>query len=228
MPKFEIMEFDDEDAIRAFVKDRSERRDISKGQRAVGHALLYPTAQQGGSRKKGSSQETLLGFSNMRLSQARAVLAFSRELAIKVRDGSVKLDQALATVMEARKALDTDEGKLARLDKEAPDLADLVAEDRMKLDEAIAALDARQRQAEAEEKNKREVEMRLSEALYRGALAWAVPEFVDEIEARLAADPDYRKEFLERLRFDPATIGDIKKGADFFFNVLPSKMDETK
>jgi len=29
-------------------------------------------------------------------------LAFSRELALKVRDGSVKLDQALATVEEAR------------------------------------------------------------------------------------------------------------------------------
>jgi hypothetical protein len=59
----------------AFVKSRGERwDDLSKGQRAMGHALLFPEAEHGGSRKKGASKETLLGFSNMPLSQARAVL----------------------------------------------------------------------------------------------------------------------------------------------------------
>jgi hypothetical protein len=61
--------------IRRFIRDRSERRDISKGQRAMGHALLFPEAQRGGSRKK--SSETKLGFSKVRLSQARTVLAYS-------------------------------------------------------------------------------------------------------------------------------------------------------
>ncbi|UPT99243.1 ParB N-terminal domain-containing protein [Bradyrhizobium barranii subsp. apii] len=222
-PRFEVIEFEDEDAIRAFVKDRSERRDISKGQRAMGHALLFPDAEKGGRGKKKVPETG--GFSRQRLGEARTVLAFSRELALKVRDGSVKLDQALATVAEARKAVETDEGKFARLDKEAPDLAELVTEDRMKLDEAIAALDARQRQAEAEEKNKREVEMRLSEALYRGALAWAVPAFVNEVAERLADNPDYRRDFLERLRLDPSTLADIRKGADHFFDVLTNQKD---
>jgi ParB/Sulfiredoxin domain len=219
VPKFEVIEFEDEAAIRAFVKDRSERRDISKGQRAMGHALLYPEPEKGGRGKKSANSKETLGFSAMRLSQARAVLAYSRELALKVRDDSVKLDQALARVMDARKALDTEEGKLARLDKDAPDLADLVAEDRMKLDEAIAALDERVRIAKNEEANKREVQMRLSEALYRGAMAWASEEFVAEINERLAND-DYRDEFIERLRVDFAKLHDMKDGAGVFFCTL--------
>jgi hypothetical protein len=144
-PKFEVREFEDEDAICAFVKSRSERRDITKGQRAMGHALLYPKAEHGGSRKKGSSSETKLGFSKVRLSEARAVLGYSPELAIKVRDGTESLDGAYATVRAERIKLDIKENKLARLRKDAPDLTELVDEDRMSLDDALAALADRER-----------------------------------------------------------------------------------
>jgi hypothetical protein len=44
-------------------------------------ALLYPEPKHGGARKKGSSSETKLEISKARLSQARAVLAYSHELA---------------------------------------------------------------------------------------------------------------------------------------------------
>lgn len=50
-------------------------------------ALLYPQADHGGARRKGSSSEIKLEISKARLSQARSVLAFSRELALAVRDG---------------------------------------------------------------------------------------------------------------------------------------------
>jgi hypothetical protein len=145
VPKFETREFKSEEAIRAFVKSRSERRDISKGQRAMGHALLYPEGRQGGSRKRGASSETELGFSKVRLSQARTVLAYSRELALKVRDGPETLDAALATVATERQKLDTNENKIARLQKAAPDLAELVIEERMAVDDAIAAVNERER-----------------------------------------------------------------------------------
>lgn len=62
----------------------------------MGHALLFPEAEKGGRGKKKVPETG--GFSRQRLREARQVLAFSRELALKVRDGSVKLDQALATV----------------------------------------------------------------------------------------------------------------------------------
>src|SRR3984893_13099904 len=91
VPTFETREFKDEEAIRAFVKSRSERRDLTKGQRAMGHALLSPDPEKGGRGKKSANSKDTLGFSIMRLSQARTVLAYSRELALKVRDGSESL-----------------------------------------------------------------------------------------------------------------------------------------
>jgi hypothetical protein len=83
------------------------------------------------------------GFSRQRLGQARAVLAYSRELALAVRDGLKTLDEALAEVKAARDAINSDEGMIARLRKEAPDLANLVTEERMKPREAVAALEER-------------------------------------------------------------------------------------
>ena len=59
---------------------RGQRRNILKGQQAIALALLYPEPEHGGARKKGSSSEAKLeGFSKARLSQARAILAHSRE-----------------------------------------------------------------------------------------------------------------------------------------------------
>jgi hypothetical protein len=56
-------------------------------------ALLYPEPNLGGARKRGSGSETKTemkrgGISDARLSQAPAVLAYSRELALAVRDGN--------------------------------------------------------------------------------------------------------------------------------------------
>src|SRR5262245_794153 len=82
-------------ADRSEASDESERLDITKGQRAMAHAWLYPDAKHGGARKKGSTSETKLdGFSAARVSQARKVLAFSRELA-----------EAVAAFQRARSAL---------------------------------------------------------------------------------------------------------------------------
>jgi hypothetical protein len=61
---------------------------------------------------KGKASETD-GFSQTRLKYARTVLAYSRELALKVRDGGMRLDQALATVNEARKAINSSEAMMS-------------------------------------------------------------------------------------------------------------------
>lgn len=47
-PKFDTREFESEESIRAFVKSRSERRDLTKGQRAMGVALLFPDPDKRG------------------------------------------------------------------------------------------------------------------------------------------------------------------------------------
>ena len=67
----------------------------------MGHALNFPEPEKGG---RGKTVRKADSFSKQRLSEARTVLAYSRELALKVRDGSVKLAQALATVEDARSA----------------------------------------------------------------------------------------------------------------------------
>jgi hypothetical protein len=48
--------------------------------------MLYPEPEKGGRGKKAQNSKETLGFSMMRLSQARAVLAYSPELAAAVRD----------------------------------------------------------------------------------------------------------------------------------------------
>jgi hypothetical protein len=73
------MQFDDDEAIKAFVADKSEHRNITKGQKAMRLALLHPEPEKGGRGKTVLKRD---GFSKQRLSDARAVLAFSRELAL--------------------------------------------------------------------------------------------------------------------------------------------------
>jgi ParB-like nuclease domain len=146
-PVYETREFKDDDEIKAFVTSKNERRDISKGQKAMAVAWNYPDPEKGGRGKKGKASETN-GFSQVRLREARAVLAHSRDLAIAVRDGTLALDLALDKVKTARDTLTSTEAMISRLRTEAPDLADLVEEERMKPKEAIGALDTRIEEAE--------------------------------------------------------------------------------
>jgi hypothetical protein len=73
-------------------------RDLSKGERAMGHAMLYPIFEKEkggrGNKKVGETP----GFSAKRLFDARKVFGSDPELAQRVRDGVVSLDKALAEV----------------------------------------------------------------------------------------------------------------------------------
>jgi hypothetical protein len=73
--------------LHAFVADRNERRNITKSQKAMGHAMLFPEPAK--LKRKGSgSVAATEQFAAGLLAHARAVLAFSPKLAIEVRDGS--------------------------------------------------------------------------------------------------------------------------------------------
>jgi hypothetical protein len=124
-PRFETIKFETDDEARAFVKSRSERRDLTKGEKAMALAMLYPEPEKGGRGKHGAVKEAkkVGRLSDERLRQARLILRHSPPLAIAVRDGVTKLDEALAQVKAERANLDTSESRLARLRAEAPDLA---------------------------------------------------------------------------------------------------------
>lgn len=210
-PHFEVHEFPDDDAVRAFVKSRSERRDLSKGEKAMGYALLYPEPKRG-MHSELSTSTGKLGFDKSRLSQARAVLRHSRELAEAVREGTVKLDEALERIKAERKELESTESKLAILRTDAPDLADLVDEDRIPLDEAAAALEQRKAEAAKIEKSKRDTLIRVATTAYSNVLAIGVAEFAADIEARVD-DKEFRAELLRFMRFESPQFSTIDDGA---------------
>jgi hypothetical protein len=67
---------------------RSNSRGASPPQQAMRLVLLYPEPEKGGRGKHRQNGSETLQFSKQRLSQARAVLAYSRQLALTVRAGA--------------------------------------------------------------------------------------------------------------------------------------------
>lgn len=176
------------------------------------HAMLYPEPAKIKRKGSGSLEPKEQGFSAARLSQARQVLAHSRELAEAVRDGIESLDDALKTVKQRQNGLKTAEEQLAELRVEAADLAEMVDDERMPLTEAVAALEQRKKDEAEAEQNKRETILRVTESAYQATVAWANKDFSDETRERLAKE-DFRSIFIDRLRIDPSSIDNITKGA---------------
>ena len=99
-----------------------------------------------------------------RLSEAAIVLDWAPDLAVEVKAGVLALDKAAAVAREKKRTEKDIEAKKKRLRAGAVDLADHVAEGRLDLDEALAALDAREAKARAEaEAARQEAAARASE-----------------------------------------------------------------
>lgn len=202
-PDYLTLQFTDDAELRAYVKSTNERRDLTKGERAMFIAMLYPDGGKPAPGRRDPAETAIetIPVSMIRVRQARQVLRFSYETACKVRDGSEKLDSALAYVRREQDRLNSDEAKLAALRDGAPDLADLVDEERLTLAEADASFKQRVQEAELAERNKRETLLRLTEFAYRGVSAWSSPDFAEEVCQRMS-DEAFRTELVERLRID--------------------------
>ena len=214
-PRFEVMQFEDDEAVKAFVADKSEHRNITKGQKAMRIAWLWPEAEKGGKGKRSRILDSLVGSRKGwtdRISQARAVLRHSRELAEAVREGTVKLDETLDRIKAERKEMELAESKLDTLRNDAPDLADLVDEDRISLAEAAAAHEQRKAEAIKIEQSKRDTLIRVAATAYSNVLAIGVAEFAADIEARLN-DKEFRAELLRFMRLELPQFSTIDDGA---------------
>jgi hypothetical protein len=145
-PEFEEIEFDDAETLSAFVASRNERRNITVSQKAMAYTLLFPEPAKGG-RGKLSHESESLGISKAYwqnlLSFARAVLAYSPELASEVRDGTRSLKEAFET---GPKAARERRDQLQRLELEAPDLAAQVKEETLSLSVAMLTHEIRLRE----------------------------------------------------------------------------------
>jgi len=142
-PTFEPLNGQDPAAF--IVSANLARRNLSKGQQAIALAMIYPEPEKGG---RGKNRKETLQFSKMRLSQARAVLAHSRALAEAVLAKHTSLDQALATVEDEERAGQSIDQHMNELRTKAPDIADMVDEERLSLEAGITELRTRERRTE--------------------------------------------------------------------------------
>lgn len=118
------------------------RRHLSKGQRAMAVAMLYPEAEQ--LRRKGSSPIKIIGLvSDQYVSHARAVLKWSPPLAEQVIAGVRALHDAYEEVQQLKRQSDSEPARLDRLRQAARDLADAVIDGEKSLIEAEAELGRR-------------------------------------------------------------------------------------
>lgn len=124
------------------------RRHMTKGQRVMAVAHIYPDPEKGG---RGKNSLKIKEFINPGyLSQARAIVAHSKTLAAAVLGGSKPLAEAYQEVQIATGKFNNESKRLRELRFERPDLADAVEAEETPLDEAIrkAAADAEQRKSQ--------------------------------------------------------------------------------
>lgn len=121
------------------------RRHMTKGQRAIAVAMIYPESSARGRGKKSAATKCAetAGFSDRRLQEARTVLLYSSSLAESVLAGVKPLDTAYKEAQAARQAAMGETACLDRLRGEAPDLADRVIEEQISLAEAATLAAAR-------------------------------------------------------------------------------------
>jgi hypothetical protein len=102
-----VYEGDDPQAY--IIASNISRRHLTKGQQAMGVAMVYPVPENGGKGKRSRIQEGLdeprKTFQN-RLSKARTVFAYSPDLAQAVLAGSRFLDAAYDEARKAKNPLD--------------------------------------------------------------------------------------------------------------------------
>lgn len=146
-PTFEKL--NGQDPLAYIVSANLARRNLTKGQKAMAHAMIYPEAEKGGRGNKTVRNPN--SFSKVRLSEARTVLHHSRKLADAVLQGVTPLDQALEQVQVEEGRIISADAQLKRLQADAPDLADQVDEGRLKLAEAWAAYQERKKSKESAE-----------------------------------------------------------------------------
>jgi hypothetical protein len=133
------------DPVGYIVSKNINRRDLTKGQKAIALALIYPEGPRGrGNIDPARKEADSASFSFRRLKAARQI-ARHPDLADAVRLGAMPFETALTQATERQQAAMSQEAQLARLQAEAPDVAALVVEGTLTLSAGLVELDARAR-----------------------------------------------------------------------------------
>lgn len=159
----------------AVHRSNNQNRDATPGQKAMATAMAFPEAKRG----MHSELKNLTGTAKVYISQARYVLRNNPpasdseypQYALDVMAGLMTLTEAYdATQKDMARREEEDrikrenDAKRSELESRYPDLAALVAEDKLSLSRAIAAAEQADREAAEEaERIRREEEARLAE-----------------------------------------------------------------
>jgi hypothetical protein len=139
---------DGQDPIAYIASANINRRHLTVGQRAMLMAVLYPDPEKGGKGRNSLLSKEFnvarLEFSGSRLSQARTVLRYAPDLLDPVRSGAMALNAAYEQARIRKGRAETHESRFERLKAVAPDLAELVVDGQLQLEEAEGAYRERQ------------------------------------------------------------------------------------
>jgi ParB-like nuclease domain len=137
-----------QDPVAFIMSSNDKRRHMAAGQRAMVAAKVrldnnYPTLR---------AIAKQAGVTHGYVNQASVVLQYRADLADDVMRGDLALKDAYEKAITSKKDAESDEGKMRRLRKQAPDLADQVTEEKLTLAEAVGALEARLNEERARER----------------------------------------------------------------------------
>jgi hypothetical protein len=139
------MLLDGQDATAYVLSANINRRHMTKGQRAMAVAMIYPDDRKGGRGKSDTRKYAETSQLSMRLvQQARTVLRHTPDATPLVISGALSLDMAYKNAQDLVRAAEGEQGVMRNLRAKAPDLADQVVEGTLTLSEASAAFHARQ------------------------------------------------------------------------------------
>ena len=135
--------YEGDDPVAYVLGSNSQRRHMSKGQRAMAGVVTACTVEN----KQSSTQEELaafIGIARLLVAYASTVLDYAPDQVRPVILGTVSLSDAYKDAQARKAATEQAVKTLAALDADAPDLADL-REERMTLAEAYGAARERER-----------------------------------------------------------------------------------
>lgn len=182
-----------EDPVAFILSSNIHRRHMTKGQRAMAVAMIYPDPAK---LKRGSSlPSSEQAFSQQYLSQARAVLKHKPEVARDVLNGHPTLADAFKDVQDEMKESDGEQEKRKKLAKEAPDFYRRMMDNEISLDEALTLLDQRR----AQERSIRSSVMTAMREALNGLAAISKSERASEMPQWLD-DEDTQEEFKRHFR----------------------------
>lgn len=133
----------DGDAVAFIWSVNDRRRHMNKGQRAMVAAMAEPLGHKRGPKTDKVSSTESMKLGHDYLSRARTIVRYAPDLVAQVRDNILPLNEAYEVAKRTKESTGSIEALMSRLESGASDLAGLVRDGQLSINEAIAAMEKR-------------------------------------------------------------------------------------